>query len=189
MLFRSSSSNLIVDDPLVYFSSNAPYPYNYDIGFFSAFTGGAGNTYQHTGLVRDYTDGTWKLFSNVPEPSGRTLDFTNAIYDPLQLGALTGTTGNFSSTLSVTSNANIGNIGTGGLITATGNITGGNLVTGGALSVTGNANVGNIGATLHVGNLSGTGNSNVGNLGATGDRKSTRLNSSHSQQSRMPSSA
>ena len=47
--------------------------------------------------------------------------------------------------LSVTGNANVGNLGTGGLIVATGNVTGGNLVTAGVLSVTGNANVGNLG--------------------------------------------
>ena len=50
-----------------------------------------------------------------------------------------------TGTLSVTGNANVGNLGTGGLITATGNVTGGNLTTAGALSVTGNANVGNLG--------------------------------------------
>lgn len=50
-----------------------------------------------------------------------------------------------SGTLTVTGNANVGNLGTGGLIVATGNVTGGNLVTSGVLSVTGNANVGNLG--------------------------------------------
>jgi hypothetical protein len=62
----------------------------------------------------------------------------------------------FATTLNVTGNANVGNLGTGGLITATGNITGGNLVTGGALSVTGNANVGNLGtntAIITTGNI------------------------------------
>jgi len=43
-----------------------------------------------------------------------------------------------TGTASVTGNSNIGNIGTGGLITATGNITGGNLVTAGIVSATGN---------------------------------------------------
>ena len=50
-----------------------------------------------------------------------------------------------NGTISVSGNANVGNLGTGGLIVATGNVTGGNLVTGGVLSVTGNANVGNLG--------------------------------------------
>jgi hypothetical protein len=90
------------------------------------------------------------------------------------------------SSLSVSGNANIGNIGT-TLITATGNVTGANLVTGGVLSVTGNANIGNIGAnnaifTLVTGtvttnaqpnitstgtlsSLSVSGNANIGNIG------------------------
>ena len=40
--------------------------------------------------------------------------------------------------LSVTGNANVGNLGTAGLITATGNITGGNIITGGTVNATGN---------------------------------------------------
>jgi len=73
------------------------------------------------------------------------------------------------TTLSVTGNANVGNIGTRAVI-ATGNITGANIDTSGVLTVTGNANVGNIGATRGVftGNLSVTGNANVGNIGAVG---------------------
>lgn len=89
-------------------------------------------------------------------------------------------TGNLSTVLlSVTSNANVGNLGTAGLIVATGNVTGGNLVTGGVLSVTGNSNVGNLGTAgliVATGNVTGgnlvtsgaisvTGNANVGNLG------------------------
>jgi hypothetical protein len=68
-------------------------------------------------------------------------------------------TGNLSVTLlNASSNANVGNLGTAGLVVATGNVTGGNLVTGGALSVTGNANVGNLGTTrvIATGNISGT---------------------------------
>ena len=42
--------------------------------------------YQHTGLVRQASTNTWKLFSNVtPEPGG-TIDFTNAVYDSIQVG-------------------------------------------------------------------------------------------------------
>jgi hypothetical protein len=55
-----------------------------------------------------------------------------------------------TTTLAVTGNANVGNLGTAGLIVATGNVTGGNLVTAGALSVTGNANVGNLGTTGNI---------------------------------------
>ncbi len=54
-------------------------------------------------------------------------------------------TGNLSTTLlNVTGNANVGNLGSSGLIVATGNVTGGNLVTAGAADVTGNLTAGNI---------------------------------------------
>ena len=86
------------------------------------------------------------------------------------------------TTLNVTGNANVGNLGTAGLITATGNITGGNLITAGlasigtTLSVTGNANVGNLGtaglitATGNItgGNLTTAGIANIGTLAVTG---------------------
>ena len=69
-------------------------------------------------------------------------------------------TGNLSTTLlKVTSSANVGNLGTAGLIIATGNITGGNLITAGFANIASNAN---IGTTLSV-----VGNANVGNLGTT----------------------
>ena len=55
-----------------------------------------------------------------------------------------------SNALSVIANANVGNLGTAGLIVATGNVTGGNLVTAGALAVTGNANVGNLGTAGNI---------------------------------------
>ena len=58
---------------------------------------------------------------------------------------ITSTGANIPGTANVVGNANVGNLGTSGLIVATGNVTGGNLVTGGVLSVTGNANVGNLG--------------------------------------------
>jgi len=71
----------------------------------------------------------------------------------------------FTTTISASGNANIGNIGTAGLITATGNITGGNLVTSGIISATANANVGNLNTT---GLITATGNIRGGNLITTG---------------------
>ena len=53
--------------------------------------------------------------------------------------------------MNVSGNANVGNLGTAGLITATGNITGGNLNAGtGIISTTGNANVGNLNLTGNI---------------------------------------
>ena len=128
-----SPQTLIITDPLVYFQNTQTYPYTYDIGFYSGFTGGTGNTYQHTGLTRDYTDNTWKLFSNVPEPAGSSMDLTNAIYDPIM-------TGNISviGITSATGNVTGGNIVTSGSVNATGNITGGNISISGVTTLTGN---------------------------------------------------
>lgn len=71
------------------------------------------------------------------------------------VGSITGGNLLTSGNLSVTSNANVGNLGTAGRVIATGNVTGGNLVTGGALSVTGNATLGNlVTANYFVGNTS-----------------------------------
>jgi hypothetical protein len=75
-----------------------------------------------------------------------------------------GTTGVYATTLSASGDANVGNIGTGGLITATGNVTGGNLITGGLITATGNVSAGNL---VTGGSISATGNANVGNIGAT----------------------
>jgi hypothetical protein len=85
---------------------------------------------------------------------------------------VTGTGANIAGTLSVSGNANISNIGTSGLITATGNITGANLVTSGNLSVTSNANIGNIGTAgliIATGNVTTNANIITDNiLGRTG---------------------
>jgi hypothetical protein len=171
------TANVItVQDPLLYLqpSGNVTYPYNYDIGFYSAFTGGTGNTYQHTGLIRDFNDNTWKLASNLAEPAGTTLTFdANTVYDSFKSGAITSTstinaTGNITGgnvltggIVSSTGNAIHGNILTGGLISATGNITGGNVLNNGISSVTGNITGGNI---LTGGIVSSTGNAIGGNI-------------------------
>jgi hypothetical protein len=55
--------------------------------------------------------------------------------------------------LSVTGNANVGNLGTAGLVTATGNVTAGNIRTAGQVSATGNITGGNLSVA---GNVSGS---------------------------------
>jgi hypothetical protein len=113
------SANIItIEDPLAYFSSTSTYPYNYDIGFYSHFsvTGPQpGNGYQHTGLVRDFNDNTWKLFSNVAEPVLGVVTFDgNTVYDAFKSGAITSTS----------------------TISAVGNITGGNILGGANVNAT-----------------------------------------------------
>ena len=71
----------------------------------------------------------------------------------------------FLTTLNVSGNANVGNLGTAGLVVATGNVSGGNITTVGVVSATGNVSGGNL---TTAGNLSVTGNANIGNIGTAG---------------------
>lgn len=57
---------------------------------------------------------------------------------------ITTTGANITGTANVSGNANVGNLGTGGLIVATGNVSGGNLTTGGQVVATGNITGGNL---------------------------------------------
>ena len=68
---------------------------------------------------------------------------------------------NIGGYANVVGNANVGNLGTAGLITATGNVTGGNLTTSGVVSATGNVSGGNLNAS---GIVSATGNIIGGNV-------------------------
>ena len=80
-----SSNNLSVSDPLIYLGQDNPANIN-DIGLVGHFTS---NKYQHTGIVRDATDGVWKLFSNVSAEPTTTIDFSSdVIYDPLKVGSI-----------------------------------------------------------------------------------------------------
>ena len=128
------TANVItVTDPLVYFKNSNIAGYNYDIGFYSAFTGtglGTVNQTQYTAVFRDPSDNTWKFASNVaaPGPSIITLD-SNTIYDPIKAGnlQLTVTTDSTSAT-------------TGALIVAGGAGIGGNIFQTGAYHQTSASN-------------------------------------------------
>ncbi len=79
-----NSNNLSINDSLIYLADDNPADI-LDIGVVSAFTNPG---YQHTGLVRDATDGVWKLFANVVAEPTTTVDFTNANYPTLLVGNL-----------------------------------------------------------------------------------------------------
>jgi len=120
---------LVVQEPLLYLQSYGIGTYNYDIGFYGHFIGGNNNSYQHTGLVRNYIDNDWYLFSNVGEPSGNVVTFnSNTVYDTLKLGALlvqntTPSTSSTTGALQVAGGAGIvGNLNVGGNVNITGNI-------------------------------------------------------------------
>ena len=87
-LISIATSTLSVSDPLLYLSATSPFPYNYDIGFFSQFVDGAGVN-EHTGFSRNYLDNTWTLFSNVFAEPGITINWTDAniVFDPIKVGS------------------------------------------------------------------------------------------------------
>jgi len=134
-----NTNNLSINDSMIYLADDNPADL-LDIGFVSAFTNPG---YQHTGFVRDASDGVWKLFANViPEPT-TTVDFTNANYSSLYVGNIqTAASANIGSTLNVVGNV-LGSIGTfgaltvGGFINTIGNVSTAAL-TAGQINTTGN---------------------------------------------------
>lgn len=97
-----SATNLEVTDPLIYLASDQYNTDAVDIGIYGAY-GDAAAGHFHTGLIRDASDGVWKLVSGGPEPVDNVLDFAATNFDTLKVGALE-TTGNVTvgQNLSVT---------------------------------------------------------------------------------------
>ena len=89
-----SANNITLDDSLIYLADSNPAN-TVDIGIVGHFVQG---TYQHTGIVRDHTDGTWKFFSNVITEPSTTVNFTGAVYDSVKMGDLTATTATVGGT-------------------------------------------------------------------------------------------
>ena len=78
-----NSTTLVVDDPIIKIADgNAAN--SVDIGFAGSRT--IAGTYSHTGLVKDATDGIWKLFSGVTAEPGATVDFTTWTKDDFSAG-------------------------------------------------------------------------------------------------------
>jgi hypothetical protein len=89
-----NTSEVQIDDPIFYLSANQYDTDTRDIGITGAYgtAGGDEEDHLHTGLVKDVTDGKWKLFSNAPHPVNNVVDFTSANYDTLKVGSLEATT-------------------------------------------------------------------------------------------------
>jgi hypothetical protein len=97
-----NTNNLSINDAMIYLADDNPADV-LDIGFISSFTSGAG--YQHTGFVRDASDGLWKLFAGVATEPTTTVDFTGATYSSLYVGNIqTVNSANIGSTLNVAGN-------------------------------------------------------------------------------------
>jgi len=129
----------------------------------------ANDGYDRGTLLTYYTTAQGNAFMGWDNSSGNMIiasnvGIANEVISINSYGTLQGGTLYFNSA-EITGNANVGNLGTAGLIVATGNITGGNLTT------TGIANIGTLAVTGNgtvVGTLGVTGNANVGNLGTAG---------------------
>ena len=174
----SNVNNLVVGDPLIYIGANN-LSNSVDLGIVASYDPGV---YQHGGIARDHSDGIWKFFGNVVAEPTTVIDWGNAVYQPLQSGAFTATTGTFTGNVTTgniqgatgtfTGNVSAGNItssGTSSFSTATfstlANITGSTAATStttGALKVAGG--VGVVGNAYIGGLINVTGNANVGGL-------------------------
>jgi hypothetical protein len=82
--FIVSASNISTTDPLIYLGMENKANIN-DLGIVGSFTS---SSYQHTGIVRDHSDGIWKLFSGVTTEPTNVINFASAVYDTLKIGGL-----------------------------------------------------------------------------------------------------
>jgi len=79
-----NSDSFSVNDGLIYIGEDNQSDV-IDLGFVASFDDG---TYQHSGFVRDATDGKWKLFEGVIDEPSLTINFAQATYATLKLGTL-----------------------------------------------------------------------------------------------------
>ena len=77
-------NNVSLSNSIIYLARDNPAN-TVDIGFVGSFTEGS---YQHTGLVRDNSDGKWKFFSGVTTEPDSTVDFNGATYDTILVGGV-----------------------------------------------------------------------------------------------------
>jgi uncharacterized protein YoxC len=81
------ATNLEVTDSLIYLAAEQYDTDTLDIGIFGAY-GDSNSGHFHTGIVRDATDGKWKLVSGAAEPTDSHVDFGTATFDTLKLGGV-----------------------------------------------------------------------------------------------------
>ncbi|CAB4132865.1 hypothetical protein UFOVP250_1, partial [uncultured Caudovirales phage] len=82
----SANNNLVVNSAIIYLAANNPANL-LDIGVVGHFVT---DHYQHTGLIRDHSDGKWKFFSNVSTEPTTTINFgeANTVYDTVKVGTI-----------------------------------------------------------------------------------------------------
>jgi hypothetical protein len=92
-----SAQDLVVTDPLIYIGEGN-LANIVDLGFVANFNDG---TYQHSGLVRDSSAGTWKLFKGVTDEPTTTVNFAQGSLDDLAVGSITAIDATFTGSLDV----------------------------------------------------------------------------------------
>ena len=82
-----NTANFTTSDPLIYLGdgNNANLV---DLGFVGSYNDG---TYAHQGLVKDSSDGKWKLFKGVTDEPTTTINFSQGSLDALAVGAFSAT--------------------------------------------------------------------------------------------------
>ena len=91
-LVTYSSNTLSVADSIIFLATNNTGDV-LDLGLVGRFSGA---TTQYTGLVRDASDGVWKLFANVAASPTNSIDFTPATYSSILVGSLAASSGSFT---------------------------------------------------------------------------------------------
>jgi len=83
-----NTTNFTTSDPVIYLGegNNANLV---DIGFVGSYNDG---TYAHQGLVKDSSDGKWKLFKGVTDEPTTTVNFAQGSLDALKVGEFEATT-------------------------------------------------------------------------------------------------
>jgi hypothetical protein len=157
-------SNLIPTGNIVYNLGNTTNRWN-DLWLSNStiYLGNAQISANATSLILTNPEGAQTVFSgSVANIIAGTVTATgNVTGGNLSTSGILSVTGNANvgnigatnanvTAITATGNANVGNLGTAGLVTATGNITGGNLITAGQVVATGN-----ISASTFIGNISG----------------------------------
>ena len=103
-----NTSSLSVTDPIIQLATNNAAN-TLDIGLSGKYIQSASTFY--TGLVKDESDLTWKLFSNVSASPTTQINFTGASYDTLKIGALDSssivTSGNITASSGTVTSANL----------------------------------------------------------------------------------
>jgi hypothetical protein len=80
-----NSQTLNVSDPIIYVGADNTANL-LDLGIVGSFTDNSG--YQHTGLVRDASENSWKLFKGVTTEPGSTINFTQGSLDNLKMNVM-----------------------------------------------------------------------------------------------------